>query len=601
MRRVPLAVAGLTVLLASPTVARADEIVVGFDRAIGPVLERRLAAEAGTRLVRRIAPLRAVRLRVPRDRRAAALARLGADPNVAFATVDPQIRVNPRPRLGPPIAGIARTPDDKGFSYQYALLQDHDHDIDATNAWKDHTHCSKVAVLDSGIDIDHPDLKPNLWRNPGEVPSNGIDDDHNGYVDDVVGVDLVRGHGSGVDHAGHGSHVAGIIGARGDNERGVSGVCWQADIVSIRFLDADGQGSSATSAEGIVYAVDVGARIVNASYGTDQPSDIEQRAVDYARDHGVLIVAAAGNDGRDTDAKANYPASYPGDNIISVAATDEHDHLADFSNYGAASVDLAAPGTDIASTWMDDDYREASGTSMAAPFVTAAAAMLREADHPSAAALRDALLRSVDRVSGLAGKTGSGGRLNLDRALRDAAGCAQGRAAPAGSSSHPRVDREEVVLARAQVTRPVAERPGQPPLAGRPVVLGIVEDVVADRLGGARGLLDLRRADQALLVHRVGPQPCRAVGAELIVDGPSLRAAGPQVVLGADAVRGLVRHDIGHREVPAGPARPARAARQERRAAPELAGEREPDVDGAVGRAIERVHGLGHHRTGGAG
>jgi thermitase len=228
-----------------------------------------------------------------------------------------------------------------------------------------------VAVIDTGIDTAHKDLKDNIWVNENEKNGNGIDDDHNGYVDDYQGVDLIDDRGSGVDENGHGTHAAGIVAAKGDNKRGVSGLCWKSRLMSIRITDAEGRGYTSGSAEAIVYAVEHGARIINASYTSTTPSDLERNAIQYAQDHDTLIVAAAGNDGQNADQHPSYPAAYPNDNILSVAATTDRDKLASYSNYGAQSVDLGAPGDGIASTWDDGGYRDASGTSMAAPLVAA--------------------------------------------------------------------------------------------------------------------------------------------------------------------------------------------------------------------------------------
>ena len=279
-----------------------------------------------------------------------------------------------------------------------------------------------MAVLDTGIDNDHKDLKANLWRNDGEVPGNGRDDDGNGYVDDDRGVDLVDGRGSGIDGYGHGTHTAGIIGAIGNNNRGVSGLCWKSPIISVRFMDNDGRGFSSGSAEGIIYAVDHGAHVINASYGTPERSEVERDAIAYAAAHDTLIVAAAGNDDENVDKHPHYPAAYPDANVIAVAASNENDKLASFSNWGKKSVDLAAPGDAIASTSNDGKYKYMSGTSMAAPLVSAAAAMLRkQGDGLPVATIRKLLLKQADDKKAFKGKVASGGRLNVRRAL-DAVG-----------------------------------------------------------------------------------------------------------------------------------------------------------------------------------
>jgi thermitase len=392
-------------------------IVVGF-HGLSRAQQQQLLARFGAALRRHLPHLRTAAASVPAADRDAILARLRANTNITFAEVDRHVGLI-RPRLGKRLrlAHAAKTPDDEGFSVQYSLKQKDDHDVDATNAWDIRTSCAKVAILDTGIDTSHKDLKDNLWRNEGEKPNNDKDDDHNGYVDDDYGVDLVRGHGSGKDKNGHGTHVAGIIAARGDNNRGVSGLCWKAKLISVRWMDADGRGYTSDAAEAIVYAVDQGARVINASYGSGTPTDVEEEAIAYAAKHDTLIVAAAGNDHKNDDKKPVYPAAYPDANVIAVAATDDHDHLADFSNYGKKTVDLAAPGDSIGSTYIDGEYVYMSGTSMAAPLVAATAAMLRKQESAPVKTIRKLLLNNVDDKKKLKDKVASGGRLNVRRSL----------------------------------------------------------------------------------------------------------------------------------------------------------------------------------------
>ena len=233
-----------------------------------------------------------------------------------------------------------------------------DADIDAPEAWAIITGSSNVviAVIDSGIDFNHPDLAPNIWQNPGETPDNTIDDDGNGYDDDVRGWDFVDNHNNpmDLDSDGHGTHVAGTIAAKGNNTAGITGVCWTATIMPLRFLDASGSGTVADEVEAIDYAVNNGAKIINASFGDYNYSQTEYDAISRANAAGVLLVAAVGNDGINDDIFPNYPSNYDLDNIISVAATDQNDSLAWFSNYGPISVDVAAPGTDTYSSKPSD-------------------------------------------------------------------------------------------------------------------------------------------------------------------------------------------------------------------------------------------------------
>jgi thermitase len=229
-------------------------------------------------------------------------------------------------------------------------------DIDALKAWARTTGSPnvKVAVVDSGINFDQPDLAPNIWHNPGESgggrESNGIDDDHNGYVDDWRGWDFVQQDNDPADNFGHGSHVAGTIAARGDNGMGVSGVAWRASIIPVRVLDNIDEGYCSDLAAGMAYAVRAGARVVNLSSGQRLSCKAEQAVIDGAPN--VLFVAAAMNDGVNVDADPFYPCAYPEANVVCVAATDSSDRLASFSDYGGRTVDLAAPGVSILSSYV---------------------------------------------------------------------------------------------------------------------------------------------------------------------------------------------------------------------------------------------------------
>jgi thermitase len=310
-------------------------------------------------------------------------------------------------------------PDDPDLLRQYALGTGTG-SISAQDAWDSRTSCAKVATLDSGVQYDHPDLKANIWHNPHEIKGNNKDDDHNGYVDDYYGVDIPKGRDSATDDDGHGTHVAGIIGGHTNNATGIAGTCWKTKIVPVRFMDSRGRGSTSDAIAGLEYAVRAGAKIINCSFGAPTSSKALHDEVADARSHGVLLVVAAGNDGKDLKSDPSYPASYTDDNIVSVAATTADDTLAGFSNFDAKGVDLAAPGDSILSTYPTDRYKQLSGTSMAAPFVTAAAAMLRAKDaDASYRQIRELLLSSVDPLPALSGKVASGGRLDLRRALQD--------------------------------------------------------------------------------------------------------------------------------------------------------------------------------------
>jgi subtilisin family serine protease len=258
-----------------------------------------------------------------------------------------------------------------------------------------------VAVVDSGTRLDHPDLAPNIWTNFGEIPGNGIDDDHNGFVDDVHGVDLttVAPQQDLTDGNGHGTHVAGIIAAAA-NGRGVVGVAPRAKIMTVKVLDALGRGTTGAVADGIRYAVANGARVINLSLKSEAPDPRVDEAIAAAQTGGALVVVAAGNDGLDIDRTPSYPASVPAPNLLAVAATKPADGrgLADFSNYGMLSVQLAAPGEEILSTSHDGGYVVESGTSMAAPMTSGVAALMASANpRIGGVELRSLLLQSAER------------------------------------------------------------------------------------------------------------------------------------------------------------------------------------------------------------
>ena len=327
-------------------------------------------------------------------------------------------------------------PSDPKFPQMYNLYNTgqyggtFDADIDAPEAWNATTGSANtvVAVIDTGIDINHPDLKDNIWTNPGEIAGNKIDDDGNGYVDDVHGWDFHDDNNSVFDGAGqdtHGTHVAGTIAAEGNNNVGVTGINMQAKIMPLKVVDTDDRFGIHTDdvIEALQYAVSNGASISNNSWGGGDYGQILQNAIEEADRDGHLFVAAAGNGGADfvgdnNDLRPFYPASYPNDNIISVAASNNEDQLTSFSNYGTTSVDLAAPGKQILSTYPGNEYGFGEGTSMATPHVTGVAALLKsQSPQASDEQLRTSILQSVDVKPGLQDKLATGGRLNAAKAL----------------------------------------------------------------------------------------------------------------------------------------------------------------------------------------
>lgn len=318
------------------------------------------------------------------------------------------------------------TPNDADFSSLWGMHNTgqnsgvDDVDIDAPEAWDLSTGSATVvvAVIDSGLDLTHPDLVDNLWSRPGEVPGNGQDDDGNGYVDDSRGWDFVNNDNNPADDNSHGTHCAGTIGGVGDNALGVSGVCWDVSLLGLKFLDAGGTGSLSDGVEAIAYATASGVTLTSNSWGGGGYSEAMEEAILEADAAGVLFVAAAGNDGANMESSPGYPASYSCDNVISVAAITRTDELASYSNFGATRTDLGAPGTDVYSTIPGGGYGAKSGTSMAAPHVAGACALLRSyRPELTSSQVKDLLLRSVDSTPALTGKTVSGGRLNLYNAL----------------------------------------------------------------------------------------------------------------------------------------------------------------------------------------
>ena len=319
------------------------------------------------------------------------------------------------------IVTAAAIPNDPRFPELYGLNNTgqtgglNDADIDAVEAWDIQTGGRVVvAVIDTGLDYNHEDIVGNVWVNTGEIANNGIDDDNNGYIDDIRGWDFVNNDNNPFDDNDHGTHVSGTIAAVGNNGIGVSGVNWSAQIMPLKFLSARGSGTTADAISALDYAVMMGARISNNSWGGGAFSQALFDAIAAAQSAGHLFVAAAGNDGVNTDVTPSYPASYDLDNIVSVAATDDNDALASFSNFGAVSVDLGAPGVSILSTTPGNTYSSFSGTSMATPHVSGSAALLLSEDPSlSLVGLKSALLDNVDLLASLAGITVTGGRLNL--------------------------------------------------------------------------------------------------------------------------------------------------------------------------------------------
>jgi subtilisin family serine protease len=333
-----------------------------------------------------------------------------ASPNVTYAHPDFDVQ-------------LSALPNDPSFSSLWGFHNTGqsggaaDADIDAVEAWDIRTDASSivVAVIDTGIDYTHPDLVDNMWVNPGEIAGDGVDNDGNGYIDDIYGYDFINNDADPMDDHNHGTHVAGTIGAQGDNGIGVAGVAWDVQLMALKFLGASGGGSSSGAIAAINYAAANGADIANNSWGGGGFSSSLQNAINNFVDGGGIFTAAAGNHGGNNDDRPFYPANY--NNVISVAASTRTDAKAGFSGFGVNTVDIAAPGAAILSTIPGNGYASFNGTSMATPVVSGAFAVLA-AEYPEDTnqELIDRMMAAADPV--LTEYT-TYGRLNLSAALGD--------------------------------------------------------------------------------------------------------------------------------------------------------------------------------------
>ncbi len=292
-----------------------------------------------------------------------------------------------------------------------------DADIDAPAAWAMNTGSSStiIAVIDTGVDYSHPDLANNMWTNSGENPSDGIDNDNNGYIDDYRGWNFYSDTNNPMDDHSHGTHCAGTIAAVGNNGIGVVGVCWTAKIMPLKFLGASGSGYTSDAVSAILYANRMGAHVLSNSWGGGGYSSSLKTAIDNSP---AVVVCAAGNEASNTDLYPSYPGAYTSNTIISVAATNNQDNLASFSNYGAVSVDVGAPGVSTYSTTPSNTYGYKSGTSMATPHVSGLAGLIKST-NPALTNLqiKTVILGTTDAKSSLTGKCVTGGRINAQRAV----------------------------------------------------------------------------------------------------------------------------------------------------------------------------------------
>jgi subtilisin family serine protease len=429
-----VAEAGATAVSASSqTAALPGRVIVKYKADVSAAAMDASAAQADARVITTIRGSRSVEgstLAVVRSNTQSAtelVAVLEADPRVAYAEPDY-------------LLDAYATPNDPSYASLWGMTK-----ISAPAAWDLTTGSSSVVVadIDTGVDYTHADLAANMWHNPLETPGNGVDDDHNGWVDDVYGIDPATAYGNHpdgdpMDDHGHGTHTSGTIAAVGNNSVGVAGVCWQARIMALRFMANNGSGgASGYTSDAIIcvnYVIEqkvnhgVNVAAISASWGGGSYSAALYEAIKAAGDAGIVFAAAAGNGGGDglsddNDDAPQYPSSYDCANIISIAATTSADALTTFSNYGVRSVDLAAPGQAILSTVPTfinaTGYVSWNGTSMATPHVAGAVA-LAAAQFPADSMGRriSRVLSAVDPVAGLNGKCVTGGRLNVNQALR---------------------------------------------------------------------------------------------------------------------------------------------------------------------------------------
>lgn len=358
-----------------------------------------------------------VLLKYPSEKKANALKQLNGNPFVEYA--EPNY-----------IYQIVKTPDDKEYAKLWGMKNSGQDvngsvgvkgiDIGAEAAW-DITTGSKnvvIAIIDTGVNYKNADLKDNIWVNEKEAAGkSGVDDDGNGFVDDIYGYDFANKDSDPMDDHGHGTHVSGTIGGSGNNGKDVAGVNWNVKIMAIKFLKGDGGGTLADAIKAIDYATTMGARISNNSWGGGGYSKALEEAIQRAADKNSLFVAAAGNSAKDNDATPNYPSNYEIENVLAVAAIDNKGALANFSCYGKKSVDVAAPGVNILS-FTTKGLEAWSGTSMATPHVAGIAGLLL-ANEPGlkATEIKDRIIKTAAPLASMKNKSVSGGLANAFNAL----------------------------------------------------------------------------------------------------------------------------------------------------------------------------------------
>ncbi|CAJ1364916.1 unnamed protein product [Effrenium voratum] len=332
----------------------------------------------------------------------------------------------PRPRVGrmhrsqSASSNARSTPNDDEFDELWGLHQGNDVDIDAPEAWAIHQGLNGrviIAVIDTGVDYNHEDLRNQMWTNPGEIPGDGIDNDDNGFVDDVYGYNFYAGNGDPMDSNGHGTHCAGTIGAEAGNSVGVAGVSWKPQIMALKFLGPNG-GSTSDAIRSVDYAVQMGAQISSNSWGGGGVSEALRAAITEAANQNHLFIVAAGNDAQNNEVTPSYPCNYNLPNMICVASTDSQNDISSFSNWGTNVVHIAAPGSRIYSTYPNNGYASLSGTSMATPHVSGVAALVLDyVPTLTYRELRQLILDSAVRFDKFASKVSTGALLNAHAAL----------------------------------------------------------------------------------------------------------------------------------------------------------------------------------------
>jgi subtilisin family serine protease len=387
----------------------ADRLLVKFQPGTTTAAEDSLLAAAGTSVLTAFPDGPTVVETGPGIDPAQALGQFKSSPLVAYAEPDSTIHLADTAAL-PTVA--PDYPTNARFGQQWGLNNPNDVDIDAPEAWSVTTGSTStiVAVIDTGVDLTNPALVSRLWVNPTASRPRAP----------VFGWNFLNNTGNVQDYNGHGTHVTGILAAAGNNGQGIAGVDWQARIMPLKILDSTGSGSLDAAVSAVYFAADHGARVINASWGSNTPDPALADAIRYADQKGVVFVNAAGNDGVNTDVAPTYPGSYRLPNMLVVAAVDQNGNLASFSDYGAQTVDLAAPGVGILSTYPRrfGSYAYLSGTSMAAPFVSGVVSLLAGL-HPSwtAEQLVQRVLATTKPLPSLAGKTITGGMVDAAQAV----------------------------------------------------------------------------------------------------------------------------------------------------------------------------------------